>query len=383
MSNHEKSSEDIRREIEHTRSALGNTVDAIQDRLQPDNLRAQAQEAIQSTLTDTADSIMNYVTGHRSELQSSLIDTIKRNPLPSLLIGAGVGWLLVDMMSSSGDDVNYPSQRYDGDRARMVQRNPDYDRYETSGAGYNGSRSANGNADRYGNGHQSDDDNWAESALHTAQDKIGDVAGAVQDAAVKAGGAIQDAAANVGDALQGAAAKAGDAVQETAGAIGDKAQRSAGQMGDQAQTYARRAQRTTQRSISDNPLLFSAVALGAGAAIALLLPHTRQEDKWMGELRDQVTENATAAAVDVAERARTVVEEVAPDVKQAVQRLAEDVKQTGQESLEQVKKSTAEAVDKVQNKTESTVKSEAEKAKQDVQRYAQEGKEAVTNSMNK
>ena len=153
-------------------------------------------------------------------------------------------------------------------------------------------------------------------------------------------------------------------------------------MGKQAQSYARRAQRTTQRTISDNPLLFSAIALGAGARIALLLPHTRQEDEWMGELRDQVTENATAAAKDVAERARTVAEEVAPEVKQAAQRVVEAGKQTGQENLEQVKPSTAEAVDKVQNKTESTVKSEAEKATQDMQRHAQEGKEAVTNTMN-
>lgn len=356
-------------------------------------MRAQAQEVIQSTLTDTADSIVEYVNVHRSELQSSLMDTIKRNPLPSLLIGAGVGWLLVDMLSSSGDDVGHSSQRYDGDRLRMVQRPRDHYRYEQSGAGYSGARYANANADRYDNDYQGDDDNWVQSALHTAQDKVGDVAGVVHDVAAQAGGAIQGAAANVGDALQGAAAKAGDAVQETTGAIGDKVQRSAGQigrqaslrtgaMGNQAQFYARRAQHTTQRTVSDNPLLFSAMAMGAGVAIALLLPHTRQEDELMGELRDQVTENATAAAADVAERARTVVEEVAPEVKQAAQRVAEAVKQTGQESLEQVKKSTAEAVDKVQNKTESTVKSEAEKAMQDVQRQAPKGKEAVSNSMN-
>jgi ElaB/YqjD/DUF883 family membrane-anchored ribosome-binding protein len=375
MSNHEKSSEDIRREIEHTRSELGNTVDAIQDRLKPDNLRAQAQEAIQGTLTDTADSIVNYVTGHRSELQSSLMETVKRNPLPSLLIGAGVGWLLVDMLSSSRDDAGYPSQRYDRDGARTFQRTGNY---EQSGVGYSSARYANPNGDRYNNGPQGNDENWAKSALHTVQDKVGDVAGAVHDAAAQAGGAIQDAATNAGDALQGAAAKVGGGVQETTGAMGDKAQRSAGQMGNQAQSYAR----TTQRTISDNPLLFSAIALGAGAAVALLLPHTRQEDEWMGELRDQVTGNATAAAKDVAERARSVVEEVAPEVKQAVQRVAEEVKQTGQESLEQVKKSTAEAVDKVQNQTESTLKSEAEKAEQDMQRQAQDGKEAVTYRMN-
>ena len=60
------------------------------------------------------DSLVDYVQTHRQELSATMIDTIKRNPLPTLLIGAGVGWLLTDMLSSSPKErVRYPIQHYD------------------------------------------------------------------------------------------------------------------------------------------------------------------------------------------------------------------------------------------------------------------------------
>jgi gas vesicle protein len=406
MSSH-TSSEEIRRDIERTRGELSETVDAIQDRLQPDNLRRQAQEAIQDTLTDTADSIVDYVSTNRAQLQSSLIETAKRNPLPTLLIGAGVGWLLMDMLSSSSDrKADYPIQRYDQARAREAQRVSRYDSYTNE---YQARQQGYGPADAYRSyeyretGGQGSGGGWAQEALHTAQEKVAGVADTVREAAAQAGSAVQDAAASLGDKAQSqaeqighqvaeGAGRVGGTVQEHAGQVGHQVaegagrvggtvQEQAGQVGHQAQAYARYAQRTTQQTISDNPLLFGAIALGVGAAVALMLPHTRQEDEWLGETSDQVTERARAAAEDVAQRAQAVVKEVAPEVKQAAQKVVEEVKQTGQESLEKVKESTLHAAEQVQDKTQATVKSEAEKARQDVETQTKAGVNAVKHNI--
>ncbi|MEZ4715037.1 MAG: DUF3618 domain-containing protein [Caldilineaceae bacterium] len=111
----QESSTEIRRDIEATRNNMGETVDAIQDRLDPRHLRDEAQATIRDTLSDGADTVIEYVETYRGELTSSVVDAVKRNPIPSLMVGVGVGWLLLDALSSSPTErTRYPVQRYRG-----------------------------------------------------------------------------------------------------------------------------------------------------------------------------------------------------------------------------------------------------------------------------
>src|ERR671917_2654521 len=64
--------ERTRAEIERTRADMGETVDAIQQRLSPENLKEQAKDRVRETTVGRA------------------METIRENPLPAALTGIGL-----------------------------------------------------------------------------------------------------------------------------------------------------------------------------------------------------------------------------------------------------------------------------------------------------
>jgi hypothetical protein len=108
------SSNEIRADIDNTRASVGDKIDQLQARLDPSRLKAQAQETVQEMLSDTANSMTDYVRTHKDEMVSSLTDAARRNPLPTALIGLGLGWLVLESMAGSrrdDDDDDYTYER--------------------------------------------------------------------------------------------------------------------------------------------------------------------------------------------------------------------------------------------------------------------------------
>lgn len=75
-----RSSDDIRREIDRTRSQMDETVEALQQKLAPNQLVDKAWETVRDNSGDAA----RYAW-----------DSLKSDPLPFALIGIGVAWLAV------------------------------------------------------------------------------------------------------------------------------------------------------------------------------------------------------------------------------------------------------------------------------------------------
>jgi uncharacterized protein DUF3618 len=92
---------DLEREIEETRARLDLTIDRLQDKL---------------SVSGIVDDVLG--TMRASELASSAFDTalnvVKRNPVPVMLVAAGLGWLLY-RMGNDGEDRR---------RVRAVDRRP-------------------------------------------------------------------------------------------------------------------------------------------------------------------------------------------------------------------------------------------------------------------
>ncbi|HKH12061.1 MAG TPA: DUF3618 domain-containing protein [Rubrobacter sp.] len=242
-------------EIERTRADMSETVDAIQERLSPQNLKEQARDRVKEATV-----------GRAREARSGIVDTVRANPLPAAMTGIGLGWLLMSARQQSQaqpriyrDDVyRDPTNEY----AREVDEYPVRD-----GEGPDGSSAgeAIGRArDRVG-----------ETATH-AQDKAGDVAHRAQD-------------------------KAGD--------LGSRTREGASRLGSQARQQAQRAGSGFQRMLDENPLAVGALAVGAGAAIGLAIPETSKEHEVMGEARDTVVEKAQEKAQDAQQRVQRVAEE--------------------------------------------------------------------------
>lgn len=372
MTRHE-SSEQIRREIVETRGEMSETVDAIQARLNPESLRQEAQVTIRETLADGADSIVDYVQTHRSELQSNLWHTVKDNPVPTFLIGVGVGWLLIDALSTpSHERVDYPLQRYEDARYGVPPRRVPYGAGITYVAGYET---------------RNEGDGWTEAPVEHAKETLRDAAESVRDTAAQVGESVrstaEEARRQTEQSVQQARAQteqwrrqAGEQsdeyqarVQEQSERFGRAVQQQAAQVGEQAQHYAERAQRQAQRTLNDNPLIFGAVAFGVGAAMALMLPETRQENRLMGATSDQVAETARGAAQDLQRHAKNVADEVVPEIERAAK-----------EVMDETKAKSTEAMERVQSKAEAAVNTEAEQAKEDMKTRAKETKDAVQKS---
>ncbi|GBU17535.1 MULTISPECIES: DUF3618 domain-containing protein [Methylobacterium] len=78
---------ELEREIEESRARLDETIDRIQDRLTVPNL--------------VDEMIGNARRTPLSEVYDSALETVRRNPVPVLLIAAGVGWLMRRMATET------------------------------------------------------------------------------------------------------------------------------------------------------------------------------------------------------------------------------------------------------------------------------------------
>lgn len=102
---------EIRAEIEQTREDMSETIDAIQEKLRPGNVVAEATERVKDATTEKV--------RHMANRASDAAD--RQTLLPAALIGIGTAWLL--MNRSKGDD---PYLRYDSGSSGWRNRNREY-----------------------------------------------------------------------------------------------------------------------------------------------------------------------------------------------------------------------------------------------------------------
>lgn len=85
----DRTPQEIEHEIERTRERMSSNIDALGERLSPDNLKQQAKEAIAGKAQDMVANVGDQarLTGGR------MIDFITENPLPVAAVGLGAIWL--------------------------------------------------------------------------------------------------------------------------------------------------------------------------------------------------------------------------------------------------------------------------------------------------
>jgi len=277
--------EQIRANIEETRSQMGETIDAIQEKLSFSNISEQVKEEVSGYVNETIQTakdtvydatirkvgnVMNYV---NEMADTKIVRTARQNPLAIGLIGLGLGILFF-----GGSRKKKSKYRYNNDY--------DYDRDNQN----------------YGRRFSSKDN---QSTLATAQNKVSDAASAVSDKVSSAAGAVSDT-------VSGAAG----AVSNTVGNVASKAYKQVGNLGSQAQDLAGTAQDQYEYYIEENPLAVGAVVMALGAAVGLAIPSTRVENRWMGETRENLIQKAEETARDAIGKVQQVAGQVTETVKE-------------------------------------------------------------------
>jgi ElaB/YqjD/DUF883 family membrane-anchored ribosome-binding protein len=263
-----KASEEIEGEIEHTRSEMRETLDAIQRRLTPGQIM---------------DEVVTYFRQGPGAFASNLGRTVRDNPIPVALVGAGLAWLAMSgsrrRLSRDGQDADDEAQYYyasagGGDYAAAA--GAEQAAYASTGGTYHPGPAASGSTHRptggetgeYGSGTShgfSSSSYGAYEEEESRQGRIGRMAGGARERMSRIGGMARE---------QGQRARSG-----------------------------------FTEMVDEQPLLMAAAAFVLGAALGALMPTTRREDRLMGETRDDLAHRAAEKGRAGIERAGQAVGE--------------------------------------------------------------------------
>ncbi len=342
-----------RAEVEQTRSELGVTLDALQQKLDPALLMDQAKERMTSTAQEVLQNAKDTVAEATSETMhkaydatigrahdavapmvnrakdagSTVVDVVRANPIPVAMIGLGIAWLVMNNRKNDRETEWRRTHSVYGTYGAEATPSefPSYESQPATGltgsgvytegyggAGYSGSNygpqgyrdAGNGNGGGIG------------QALDGAKDKVGQAAGAAREKVGQAAGAVKDKVGQAAGTVKDKAGMLAETVQDRAGQVVDTVKEKAGQSKDwTVDRY--------QTTMDESPLMIGALALGVGLAAGLLIPESRQEHRWMGEHKDRLADRAGQMAQDVVHKVQSVAGEAVNAAKTAAKDEAE------------------------------------------------------------
>lgn len=322
------SSTQIRSEIERTRADMDETFDALERKMTPGQILGEA---------------WHLTRGGTSAGASKLWQVAREHPLPSAVIGLGLGWLLVE--SSRGEERPSYGTSY----------NPNYNRAR-GGAGRSnwagsGRSSLYESSAGYGAYPESYNANYQESYDASEGGSVSSAAGSVKHAASSAGHKVADVASSAGHKVADAASSAGhkmsdmaDSVREHASDLTHGARDKATALGYSTRYQARRAQTGFWQMMEENPLAVGIATLTLGVLAGLSLPATRKENELMGETRDKVVDRIEEAGREALEKGKHVAETAVETIKDEADHagltasgIAEKVREVGAKTKDAVK----------------------------------------------
>ena len=338
-------------DIRETRAEMDETIDALGAKLDPSHLIDQAKDAFTSSAKDAGTSMMDQLK------DSSVLDTIKENPIPAAAVGLSVAWLLSKMGEKETERYRYERYQATGD-PYYAPRRPRYaggyageqayggmgygDTYAPRTTGAAGAAGYGGTTG-YGGGNDESLKDKASDALDTAKDKASDAVDAVQDKA-------SDLASSTKSMASGAA---------------DGTRHFADDTGRQFRSAQRQAGSWLDHQMTANPLAVGAVALAAGALVGLSIPESDLEHQAFGDQADQVKGQIGNVAADKMDRVRDAAEDVTDEISDKAKSVADEAKAKGQD---------------VADKAADEAKSVADDAKGTADKAAKEAKKKASNA---
>lgn len=253
----DENTEQLRAEIEDTRSEMSETINQIQERLSPEHLMGQVKDTVREATIGKVEKVMDKVGETISdatepaleamgragttikETGMSVAGTMRRNPIPVALIGLGLGMLLV--RSFRGGNGRDYEQRYSTPRTPQNFRNNQYGATNTG-------------------------------TLNTVKETASDLAQRSTDALGNLGTKAKDAASSLGT--------------------------------------------TCGNVLRSNPLAMGAVAVAAGTAVGLVLPSTKMESEYIGEASEKLVDKAQEAARGAIDKVQNAAQQMTGEGQQ-------------------------------------------------------------------
>jgi ElaB/YqjD/DUF883 family membrane-anchored ribosome-binding protein len=229
-------------DIAATRDEMTDTVQTIGERLDPANVIQDAKETVREATLGRVEHMTSNAMETATDAGSGIIDTMRRNPIPTAMAAIGIGWLLMNRSDGRG------SYR--------------------SGAGWDGSWR---DGERYGY------------------------------AGYPSGGRDRRMTDRAGETIDQVGRKAGQVADDVRSTVGS----TVGQFPDQVGSTAREVGWNAERLVQENPLALGAAAIAVGAAIGMALPETDVERNMLGGPAGSAIDKVQEAASDAVEQLQT------------------------------------------------------------------------------
>ena len=359
--------DDLRDEIAETRTELSETLAAIEAKLTPQHLMAQAKDTVQETtehvvaqakhaaheavvdaMDHTKEAVHDATIGKVEHMVSNVTDAAKN------LVGGATGTTHADTETAYyGTDTRsappsygtavtaQPAAGVGASLWETLKENPLPTALAAASLGWlfahRANQARNATASRTSDASYPRPVVQGQGTVRVSGDspsvsaKAGQVASQVGSTIGDTAGTLQDkagqVASQVGSTVSDVGNTVGSTVGSTAGQVGSTVGQVAGQAGQVAsglvegtQQQAQRAQGQFQRVLHDNPLAVGAAALALGAAVGLVIPETQRENQALGAARDSVMDRALGTVQDtmqkvgtIAQKAESAAEDVAKD----------------------------------------------------------------------
>jgi ElaB/YqjD/DUF883 family membrane-anchored ribosome-binding protein len=374
----------LEHDIERTRERVDTTLDAIQRKLSPNEIMEQSMAYIRS--------------GGGADFARNLGQTVRDNPLPVALIGAGIAWLVVSDIRRSrtsnghyheplyGEDL-HPELRSHGEEAALEGYEWEEDSHDAAVPGRTRRvyEDLATRADEAAAGMKQRSDETSEAfqerVAHARAQVLGYRKRAEENFAsfkdrVERGmmdareryRRFRDSAAQAGRSARTSASRyyeSGRSYMRGAGHSGSESFRGAMRRGQRGMESARRGGERTLSYFEEQPLLAGLLGVSVGAVIGALLPTTRYEDEYLGGVRDQFVD-------DVQHRAARAVD--------GVGRVASEMARAGRDAAERENIGVHDPHDTVRGAAQharESARDYAERARHVVEDTVQAGREAA------
>lgn len=256
-------SDAIRSDIARTREKMDHTLEEIGERMQPRHLLDEVLDFFRSHKPDPekvkerAGAAASKAGDIASTVSHAVTDVIRHHPLPTLLIGAGIAWAIVE-------------------RQRESRRGYDTDADFAMG-GYEGGQTGE---------------------PYTGEAYTGETAGGASGAMEGLKEKAVEAKEKISGRMEMAKEK-GRHLRERAAETGRMAREKAGQ-------WKEGAQRKFVETSEAHPLTTGLGFLAVGILAGLALPSSRKENELMGEMSDRLKGQAKAKGQELVERGKNV-----------------------------------------------------------------------------
>ena len=423
-------SNELRGDIDSTRHRMDDTLDELGDRLHPRRLLDDVMDFFGSS---SGRSQASHARDGLADFGENLSRTVRDNPMPTLLVGAGLAWMALGSRSNDSQSDQRSRRgrlrRYDADGFEDDYAYRDEDPYLTDEdllirAGGPSRDTADyqqglyvpetyddeGNQQGSSSGSKLDQ---AKGAASRAKDSVSGTASSAGDSVSNAASSAAEKAKQAADTTASAASSAASKVASGAASLGSgashatsRAYRGSRRAGSSVYRYGSRSGRGASRQLrhqqenlgdlyeraseryeqatEEYPLAVGAGCLALGMLAGLLVPRTRREDQWMGETSDEWIDDAWEAGQHAVERGQQVAAETLATASDSAQKhglTADELMRRGEHVADKVVGSASDALaeegltpDKLKQEVKAVGKEATEKARNEAGKAAKDAK---------